>query len=74
MPNHEEFADPVVVPGPNLRSRFVDTEAVDGSRSEQVDDADARFCPACHGVYAATALVCPDDGTALVELPPATTD
>ncbi|GGI03817.1 hypothetical protein [Egicoccus halophilus] len=73
----EEFADTVVVPGPNLRSRFVETEEVDDAEVEQVDGAeddqladDAGFCPACHRVVASTERVCPDDDTTLVTLPP----
>jgi hypothetical protein len=66
---HEEFADPVIVPGPNLRSLFTDTEQVDEAVATCADD-DARFCPACRRVFPAATLVCPDDGNALVELPP----
>jgi hypothetical protein len=66
---HEEFADPVIVPGPNVRSRFTDTEEVAETVAAQVDD-DVRFCPACRRVFPASAWVCGDDGTALIELPP----
>ncbi|HSK22318.1 MAG TPA: hypothetical protein VK906_04040 [Egicoccus sp.] len=69
MPHHEEFADPVVVPGPNLRSLFTDTEEVDDAVVEQVDDG-SRFCPSCHRVYPATTRSCVDDGARLIELPP----
>jgi len=68
VPHHEEFADPVVVPGPNLRSLFTDTEEVDDVVIEQVDDG-SQFCPACHRVYPATWWSCLDDGTTLIELP-----
>lgn len=71
MPHHEEFADPVVVPGPNLRSLFTDTEEVDDAVVEQVDE-DSQFCPACHRVYPAPMRSCVDDGTTLIELPPPT--
>ena len=71
MSHQEEFADPVVVPGPNVRSRFTDTEEVDDDATELVVDA-ARLCPTCHGVFSDVTLVCPDDGTALRDLPPAT--
>ncbi|MEX1163603.1 MAG: hypothetical protein WEB03_08490 [Nitriliruptor sp.] len=70
MPHHEEFADPVVVPGPNIRSRSVDTEAVEEDTAALVEDREARFCPTCHRVLPSTALVCPDDGAALTDLPP----
>jgi uncharacterized protein YbaR (Trm112 family) len=66
---HEEFADPVIVPGPNLRSLFTDTEQVDEPVAASVDD-DALFCPACRRAFPAATLACPDDGDTLVELPP----
>jgi hypothetical protein len=69
VPHQEEFADPVVVPGPNLRSRFTDTEEVHHAAVEQVDDG-SQFCPTCHRVYPTTILSCVDDGTTLIELPP----
>jgi hypothetical protein len=69
VPHHKGFADPVVVPGPNLRSLFTDTEGVDDAVTEQVDDP-SRFCPSCHRVYPAIRRSCVDDGTALIELPP----
>lgn len=55
MPYHEEFADPVIVPGPNLRGRFSDTEAVDDAVTAQSDEDashvfDLRFaCPGYGG-------------------------
>ncbi len=69
--HHEEFADPVVVPGPNLRSRFTDTEDLREPAVELVDDEQARFCSRCHRVFPATTSRCPDDDTTLVLLPPA---
>ena len=69
MPHHEEFADPVVVPGPNLRSLFTDTEEVDDAVVEQVDEG-SQFCPACHRVYPASMGSCVEDSTTLIELPP----
>jgi hypothetical protein len=72
VPHQEEFADPVVVPGPNLRSRFTDTEEVAGGVTEEPDEDASRFCPACHRVLPSAELVCPADGTELVVLPPAT--
>lgn len=70
--HREEFADTVVVPGPNLRSRFVDTEEVDDDAAELIVDADAAgFCPTCHRVLPADAVACPGDGTSVVQLPPA---
>ena len=69
MTHGEEFADPLVVPGPNLRSLFTDTEEVHDGVAEEVDD-DSRFCPSCRRVYPATRRSCADDGTPLVELPP----
>jgi hypothetical protein len=68
--HHEEFADPVVVPGPNLRSRFTDTEEVDDAVTEQFDADTSRFCPSCHRVLPSTELACSADGTQLVVLPP----
>ena len=68
MRHGEEFADPVLVPGPNLRSLHTDTEQVDEATTELVDD-DARFCMTCHRVFPSTALTCGDDGTALIDLP-----
>jgi hypothetical protein len=65
----EEFADPVVVPGPNLRSLFTNTEEVDDAVVEQVDDG-SQFCPSCHRVFLATMWSCVDDGAARIELPP----
>lgn len=70
MRHGEEFADPVLVPGPNLRSLHTDTEQVDGATTEMVDD-DARFCTTCHRVFGSAALSCDHDGTALVDLPAA---
>lgn len=67
--HHEEFADPIAVPGANMRSLFTDTEEVDDATVEQVDD-DAWFCPTCRRTRRAATGLCPDDGTALVELPP----
>jgi hypothetical protein len=72
VPHHEEFADPVVVPGPNLRSRFTDTEEVDDAVTEGYDEDASRFCPACHRVLPSTEPVCSADGTELVVLPPPT--
>jgi AICAR transformylase/IMP cyclohydrolase PurH len=69
--HHEEFADTVVVPGPNLRSRFVDTEQVEDEVAEQIDGGGARFCPTCHGAFPSPVLTGPDDATALDDLPPA---
>jgi len=69
LTHHEEFADPIVVPGPNMRSLFTETEEVDDAIVEQVDD-DAWFCPTCRRPRRAATGSCPDDGTALVELPP----
>jgi hypothetical protein len=66
--DHEEFADPVVIPGPNLRSLFTDTEEVDDAVAEQVED-DSQFCPSCRRVYPVTTTVCPDDATSLIQLP-----
>ena len=70
MPHHEEFADPVVVPGPNLRSRFTDTEEVEDAVTEEFDEDASRFCPSCHRVLPSTEVVCTADGTELVVLPP----
>jgi hypothetical protein len=70
LTSHEEFADPVVVPGPNLRSRFTDTEQVDDAVTEQLEEDGLRFCPSCHRVLPSTELVCTADGTELVVLPP----
>jgi hypothetical protein len=70
VPHHEEFADTVVVPGPNLRSRFTDTEEVGDAVAAQTDEDASRFCPSCHRVLASTELVCSDDGAELVVLPP----
>jgi hypothetical protein len=70
VPHHEEFADPVVVPGPNLRSRFTDTEEVDDAVTARSEEDASRFCPSCHRVLSSTELVCTADGTALVVLPP----
>lgn len=72
MPHHEEFADPVVVPGPNVRSRFIDTEEVDDAVPEQFNEDASRFCPVCHRVLPSTELICSADGTALIDLPPPT--
>ena len=69
MPDREVFADPVVIPGPNVRSLFTDTEAVDEETHVLVDDGEDRFCPTCHRVCAATTLVCPVDRTPVVDLP-----
>lgn len=68
MTHHEEFADPVVIPGPNPRSLFTDTEEVDDAVVEQIED-DSQFCPSCRRVYPGTATVCPDDATSLIQLP-----
>jgi hypothetical protein len=65
---NEEFGDPVVVPGPNLRGRFTGTETV-AEGSELVDPSGAGRCPTCGRVLAAATLVCPDDGTAVLALP-----
>jgi hypothetical protein len=70
VPHHEEFADTVVVPGPNLRSRFTDTEEVDDAVTGQSDEDASRFCPSCHRVSPSTELVCSADGAELVVLPP----
>jgi hypothetical protein len=70
VPHRDEFADPVVVPGPNLRSRFTDTEEVEDAVTEQFDENASRFCPSCHRVRPSTELVCTADGTELVVLPP----
>jgi hypothetical protein len=70
LTHHEEFADPAVVPGPNLRSRFTDTEQVDDAVTEQLDEDGLRFCPSCHRVLPDAELVCPADGTASMVLPP----
>jgi hypothetical protein len=59
----------VVVPGPNLRSLFTDTEEVDHAVVELIDDG-SQFCPSCHRVYPPPVRSCDDDGTTLVELPP----
>lgn len=69
MRHSEDFADPVLVPGPNPRSLHTDTEEVDRATTEMVDGA-AMFCSTCHGVFPVTTLACPDDGTAVTELPP----
>ncbi|MFA9445793.1 hypothetical protein [Egicoccus sp. AB-alg6-2] len=68
--HHEEFADPVVIPGPNLRSLFTDTEDAIGDAVVMVESDDARSCPVCHRAYGSTTLVCHDDGAALIEQPP----
>jgi hypothetical protein len=57
-------------PGPNLRSRFTDTEQVEDAVTEQFDGNASRFCPSCHRVLPSTELVCTADGTELVVLPP----
>jgi hypothetical protein len=64
----EEFGDPVIVPGPNLRSRFTATESVaDGSAL--VDDSAATRCPTCGRSLPAATLICPTDGAVVLELP-----
>lgn len=70
MSDHEVFSDPVVIPGPNPRSLFVDTETVDDAVAAPVDDDDARFCPTCHRTYGPSTPACTADGTALIDLPP----
>lgn len=67
MSSHEMFGDPVVVPGPNLRSLFTDTETVDDDTSELVADADIHPCPTCGRGVPVTALTCPRDGTAVLD-------
>lgn len=67
MTYREEFGDPVVIPGPNLRSRFTDTETVDEDRDAAASASST--CPRCGRLLAPSTLVCPDDGAALVELP-----
>jgi hypothetical protein len=67
-PRNEEFGDPVIVPGPNLRSRFTATETVaDGS--EFIDDSAATRCPSCGRLLPAATMVCPTDGAVVIELP-----
>jgi hypothetical protein len=64
---NEEFGDPVVVPGPNLRGRFTGTEVV-ADRSELVDESAAHRCPTCGYLLPAATLVCPTDGTVVLTL------
>jgi hypothetical protein len=63
----EEFGDPVIVPGPNVRSRFTATEAV-AEVSELVDGSAATRCPVCRRLLPAATLVCPTDGAVVLEL------
>jgi hypothetical protein len=42
MTSDQGFGDPVVAPGPNLRSRFVDTEEVSPEGRELVDGEDGQ--------------------------------
>ncbi len=65
MASNESFADPVVVPGPNIRSLFVDTEVVEAVDTVQVD-LDVASCPVCERELPASVLICPDDGTLLL--------
>jgi hypothetical protein len=58
MPSPEEFADPVIVPGPNLRSRHTDTEVVDDA-SELSAGGLLTTCPGCGVVIDQLALTCP---------------
>ncbi|HZJ07038.1 MAG TPA: hypothetical protein VFD59_16410 [Nocardioidaceae bacterium] len=45
MSHQEVFGDPVVIPGPNMRSLFTDTESVDGDTAELVAAAETHSCP-----------------------------
>jgi hypothetical protein len=60
-----DFADPLVVPGPVLRSRHPETESDDGPATELVADAGDLRCPECGGRFPGIATHCPDDGTPL---------
>jgi len=70
MPYGESFDDLVGIPSPNVRSLFTDTEHVHELTTAQPNDGPSPFCPSCHRVLPETELACPDDGTALVALPP----
>jgi len=59
----EEFADPVVIPGPNLRSLHVDTESVDDDADEALE-AGTVSCSACGSAVFELALTCPVCGVA----------
>jgi hypothetical protein len=58
----EEFADPVVIPGPNLRSLHVDTESVDDA--DEALEAGTVPCGSCGGPVFELALTCPVCGVA----------
>ncbi len=63
MRTPEEFADPVVIPGPNLRSLHVDTESVDDVADEALE-AGTSACPSCGTPVFELALTCPVCGVA----------
>jgi hypothetical protein len=58
MRSPEQFADPVIVPGPNLRSRHTDTEVVDDAAELPVGST-LTACPGCGVAIDAPALTCP---------------
>jgi hypothetical protein len=58
MRSPEEFGDPVIVPGPNLRSRHTDTEVVDDAAELSAGTA-RTTCPGCGVAIDEPALTCP---------------
>lgn len=68
-PGAGDLASTVTVPGPNLRSRHVDTEHVaDGATTEREGAlVDELRCPTCGERVPGIATACPRDGTALGE-------
>ena len=71
MARPEEFADPVLVPGPNVRSRYVDTEEVGPDSGIALEESELQHCPACGRRFAGATLVCPDDGVLVSDSDPA---
>ncbi|HEX2026718.1 MAG TPA: hypothetical protein VHF25_01830 [Nitriliruptorales bacterium] len=53
-------------PGPIIRSRHIDTEAVT-SETTHAAHPDVMVCPTCGQKLPALAVVCPDDGALLAQ-------
>ena len=60
------YENTVERPGPIIRSRVVDSEALDTDATHEPDGADFVTCPTCGQVLPGVATACPDDGTAFV--------
>ena len=59
----EECADPVVIPGPNLRSLYVDTDVVEDD-ADEVLEVGTVPCASCGAHVLELALACPVCGIA----------